>query len=145
MIQKRAELHSRDGIPPGDALVVSPTEQYNGCYGWLSFNQLIKPPFVTVAQTGSIGESFVQLEPCGVNDDCLILLPKQGKELSLANFFIAAAIVRIERWRFSYGRKLTPSRICSFNMKRMPSLEKWVEAKIDHWKDVIDGALGGYS
>ena len=66
------ELHSRDGIPPGDALVVSPTEQYNGCYGWLAFDQLVKPPFVTVAQTGSIGESFVQLEPCGVNDDCLI-------------------------------------------------------------------------
>ncbi len=139
------ELHSRDGIPPGDALVVSPTEQYNGCYGWLAFDQLVKPPFVTVAQTGSIGESFVQLEPCGVNDDCLILLPKQGKVLSLASFFIAAAIVRLERWRFSYGRKLTPSRICSFNMKRMPSLEAWVTTKIDRWKDVIDGALDGYA
>ena len=68
------ELHSRDGIPSGDSLVVSPTEEYNGCYGWLSFENLIQAPFVTVAQTGTIGEAFVQMEPCGVNDDCLILL-----------------------------------------------------------------------
>ena len=139
------ELHSRDGIPPGEALVVSPTEGYNGCYGWLTFKQLIKSPFVTVAQTGSIGEAFVQLESCGVNDDCLILLPKEGKELPLACYFIAAAIIRLERWRFSYGRKLTPARICSFQMKRMPELEAWVSEKLSHWKKVIDGSLDGYT
>lgn len=138
------ELHSRDGVPPGDALVVSPTEEYNGCYGWLSFKQLIKPPFVTVAQTGSIGEAFVQMEPCGVNDDCLILLPRLGLELPRSCFFIAASIVRLERWRFSYGRKLTPSRICSFKMQRMPELESWVDSQLAHWEKVIYTSLDGY-
>ena len=109
------ELHSRDGIPLGDTLIISPTEQYNGCYGWRHFPTLISPPFITVASTGTIGEAFVQLEPCAVNDDCLILLPKDD-EMSLANYFICAAIIRAEKWRFSYGRKITPQRIAEYKM-----------------------------
>ncbi|HEV2913011.1 MAG TPA: N-6 DNA methylase [Pyrinomonadaceae bacterium] len=134
------ELHSRDGIPPGETLIISPTEEYNGCYGWLFFENLIQPPFVTVAQTGTIGEAFVQLEPCGVNDDCLILLPKD-ESLPLACYFIAAAIIRLERWRFSYGRKLTPSRICSFRMERMPNIEEWVENKFQKWSEIIESTI----
>ena len=135
------ELHSRDGIPPGDSPVVSPTEQYNGTYGWLWFEPLIAAPFVTVAQTGTIGEAFVQLEPCAVNDDCLVLLPREGK---LPMLFITAAIIRLERWRFTYGRKLTPSRICSFPMQRMPHLEAWVAAEIERWAELWESAVGAY-
>lgn len=139
------ELHSRFGIPPGESLVVSPTEQYNGCYGWLWFEPLIKPPFVTVAQTGTIGEAFVQLEPCCVNDDCLILLPKIGKTAPVAVLLIAAAAIRLERWRFSYGRKLTPSRICQFPMPNYPQLERWVSQEIKGWKELADAAVDRYS
>jgi type I restriction-modification system DNA methylase subunit len=138
------ELHSRFGIPPGESLVVSPTEQYNGCYGWLWFEPLIKPPFVTVAQTGTIGEAFVQLEPCGVNDDCLILLPKEGRSVSVAMLLIAAAEIRLERWRFSYGRKLTPSRICRFPMPTNEKLERWVSQEISGWRDLSDAAVERY-
>ncbi len=138
------ELHSRNGIPSGDTLIVSPTEEYNGCYGWLSFDSLIQAPFVTVAQTGSIGEAFVQMEPCGVNDDCLILLPKEDKSLPISCLFIAAALIRLERWRFSYGRKLTPSRICNFRMSRMPQLEGWIEAQFERWKGIIESAIAAY-
>lgn len=138
------ELHSREGLAPGDSLIVSPTEGYNGCYGWLTFDQLISGPFVTVAQTGTIGEAFVQMEPCGVNDDCLILLPR-SKELPITCFFIAAAIIRSERWRFSYGRKLTPSRICTFPMTRMPELETWVQSSLSGWQKIIESAVAAYA
>lgn len=138
------ELHSRDGIPPGDTLIISPTEQYNGTYGWLKFDNIIEPSFVTVAQTGSIGEAFVQTEPCGVNDDCLILLPKIGRKLPEAMLFIAAAVIRLERWRFSYGRKLTPSRISGFHLKRNPVLERWVTAQIKGWRKITEQAVNLY-
>ncbi len=137
------ELHSRENLPAGDALIISPTEQYNGCYGWLSFEPLIRPPFVTVAQTGSIGEAFVQLEPCGVNDDCLVLLPKQNHSLPAECLFVAASILRLERWRFSYGRKLTPARICEFKMSRLPSLEMWA-AELAKWKMITEAAVKNY-
>ena len=64
------ELHSREGIPPGTSLIISPTEGYNGCYGWLDFSPISESPFVTVAQTGSIGEAFVQIEPCAETRTC---------------------------------------------------------------------------
>ena len=139
------ELHSREGIAPGDSLIISPTEQYNGCYGWLTFEPLIKPPFVTVAQTGSIGEAFVQLEPCGVNDDCLILLPKQDKTISVATLFIAAATIRLERWRFNYGRKLTPQRISDFPLIQSTALEQWVEKSFQNWQNLTEAAVQIYS
>ena len=138
------ELHSRDGIPPGESLIISPTEQYNGTYGWLTFKTLIRPPFVTVAQTGSIGEAFVQTEPCGVNDDCLILLPKKGKVLSDAVLFIAAAVIRLEKWRFSYGRKLTPSRIAEYRIDSSDALEDWTGDRVRQWRAITEQALDHY-
>lgn len=138
------ELHSRDGIPPGESLIISPTEQYNGTYGWLTFKTLIKPAFVTVAQTGSIGEAFVQTEPCGVNDDCLILLPKKGKNVSEAMLFIAAAVIRLEKWRFSYGRKLTPSRIAEYRFDVSPCLDAWATERAAQWKEITESSLQPY-
>lgn len=138
------ELHSREGIPDGDSLIISPTEEYNGCYGWLEFEPLLKPPFVTAAQTGNIGESFLQLEPCAVNDDCLVLMPKENEDFSLAELVIAAAAIRLERWRFNYGRKLTPSRICDFVVPTTPDLERWVADRIDRIKGIVEEALSAY-
>lgn len=139
------ELHSREGIPPGETLVISPTEEYNGCYGWLSFPHLIEPPFVTVAQTGTIGEAFVQLEPCAVNDDCLVLLPKGEAPYDLAKLVIAAAAIRLERWRFNYGRKLTPARIAGFPMPVDPALEDWVRQSLTEWQKLGESAVGSYA
>lgn len=138
------ELHSREGIAPGRTLVISPTEQYNGCYGWLEFPHAIKPPFVTVAQTGSIGEAFVQREPCAVNDDCLILLPKQGLNLGLSDLVLAAACLQAEKWRFTYGRKLTPSRIGSFKIPRSRKLLNWIDRRLEDTESVIDASLAPY-
>jgi hypothetical protein len=134
-------LHSRDGMMPGDTLIVSPTEQYNGCYGWLAFDDLIDAPFITVAGTGTIGEAFVQTEACAVNDDCLILLPKEDHALPVATLFIAAAQIRQERWRFNYGRKLTPARICEFAMQRSLPLEKWVNERLKRWQAIAEFAI----
>ena len=136
------ELHSRDGMVPGKTLIISPTEEYNGCYGWLDFSQVIEPPFVTVAQTGSIGEAFVQLEPCAVNDDCLVLLPREG--VQLVDLVLAAATLHAERWRFSYGRKLTPQRIADFRLPKSSDAREWVERKLLVNQIVIDASLQPY-
>ena len=110
----------------------------------MNFPTVIRPPFVTVAQTGSIGEAFVQLEPCAVNDDCLILLPKSKMEISVSKLVIAAAYVHLERWRFSYGRKLTPSRIMHFSIHNSPKLEIWVKDRIDRIFKIIKETLAAY-
>ena len=69
-------LHSKRGLEPGPALVISSSGENNGCYGFFDFSELIEPPFVTVPSTGSIGKAHVQEWPCGVTDDCLLLFPR---------------------------------------------------------------------
>jgi len=138
------ELHSREGIPPGNTLVISPTEEYNGTYGWLAFDQVISPPFLTAAQTGSIGETFVQLEPCAVNDDCLVLVPRE-QSTGIADLVVSAAVLRLERWRFTYGRKLTPSRIAEFPLPQSESLRERIAGRINSMQNVIESALALYA
>lgn len=139
------ELHSREGLAPGKTLVVSPTESYNGCYGWLTFDKLLAAPFITVAQTGSIGEAFVQLEPCAVNDDCLVLVPRQPATASTGLLFLAAAAIREHRWRFSYGRKLTPGRIAHFPFAPSTADIDWADRSWIVWQGVVGPAIKHYS
>ena len=71
-------LHSKEHLVAGDMLVISSSGFDNGCYGFFDFDDLLDAPFITVPSTGSYGEARVQEWPCGVTDDCLILVPKKG-------------------------------------------------------------------
>lgn len=121
------ELHSKEWLDKGDALIVSSSGEYNGCYGFFEYDNLIKPPFATVPSTGSIGVGFVQRLPCGVTDDCLLLFPKS--DTSDEALYIAAAVARLESWRFSYGRKITPARIARFKLPLSDTLLDWVKRR----------------
>ena len=139
------ELHSRDKIDKGKTLIISPTESYNGTDGWLEFETAIEPGFVTAAQTGSIGEAFIQLEPCAVNDDCLILIPKTEEYCGITKLAIATALIHFEKWRFNYGRKLTPERIANFPLFKSESLEAWVQEKLSDMMGVVSASLMPYA
>ena len=139
------EFESRADIGPGRTLIISPTEQYNGCDGWYDFHTVLKPPFITVARTESIGESFVHLEPCAPNSDCLVLLPRRKEWASVPELILAAAAIRSERWRYNYGRKITPDRITSIKLGDSPELQ---EHTLGLWKKfgrVIEASLRPYS
>ena len=105
-------LHNKEALAPGTTLVISSSGMDNGCYGFFDFDERIASPFVTVPSTGSIGIAHVQERACGVTDDCLVLLLKKGVPHEL--LYVAAAVIRHEAWRFSYGRKATPDRIAGF-------------------------------
>jgi hypothetical protein len=122
-------LHNKDGLTPGKSLIISASGIDNGCYGFFDFDDLIAPPFVTVPSTGSIGRAHVQKWPCGVTDDCLILVPKKGVAREM--LYIAAAVIREERWRFNYGRKITPERIAGYPMPHSKEVLARVRAHIE--------------
>ena len=133
------EIESREGIPPGRTLIISPTEGYNGCYGWLEFHTVLKPPFITVARTGSIGEAFVQMEPCAPNSDCLVLLPREP--MSISELLLVASSIRGERWRYNYGRKITPKRLAAVKIPESPALQDYAAKLCRTYKAVIDASL----
>jgi len=138
------EIESREGMVAGRTLIVSPTEQYNGCYGWLDFHQVLEPPFITVARTGSIGEAFVHLEPCAPNSDCLVLLPRKPEWASVPDLLLAASAIRLERWRYNYGRKITPTRIASVRLAFSDSLRAHTAELCSRFERVIQASLDPY-
>jgi hypothetical protein len=132
-------LHNKDGLTDGKALVISSSGIDNGCYGFYDFDDIIEPPFVTVPSTGSIGRAHVQKWPCGVTDDCLVLVPKKDTPLEL--LYIAASVVRQERWRFNYGRKITPARIAEYPMPVAESILARVRTHIEEGRELETIAL----
>lgn len=132
-------LHSKEGLGPGKALIISSSGIDNGCYGFFDFDDLIEPPFVTVPSTGSIGRAHVQKWPCGVTDDCLILVPKTGVPIEM--LYVAASVVRQERWRFNYGRKITPERIAGYPMPNSEAVLKRVRTHVEEGRRIEEIAL----
>ena len=132
-------LHNKEKLAAGSSLVISSSGMDNGCYGFFDFDNLIEPPFVTVPSTGSIAIAHVQELPCGVTDDCLIMLPKKGVPHEL--LYVAAAVVRSEAWRFSYGRKATPDRVASFPLPVGDDLVSRVRIYLDRASQVEHLAL----
>lgn len=132
-------LHNKEALLPGDSLVISSSGLDNGCYGFFDFSGILEPPFVTVPSTGSIGIAHVQEWPCGVTDDCLVLLPKP--DVPHALLYVAAAVIRSERWRFSYGRKATPSRIADFPIPHTKALLDRIEDYLERAARVEDQML----
>ncbi|WP_394999216.1 class I SAM-dependent DNA methyltransferase [Sphingomonas sp.] len=124
-------LHNKEALMPGRSLVISSSGMDNGCYGFFDFDGVMQPAFVTVPSTGSIAIAHVQEWPCGVTDDCLLLLPKEGVRHAI--MYVAAAVVRNESWRFNYGRKATPTRIAHFPLPHD-------EALLDRIDDYLDRA-----
>lgn len=123
------ELHSKENMSRGSALVVSASGESNGAYGFFEFDNLLAPPFVTVPGTGSIGEAHVQEWACGVSDHCYILVPKPGVRHEM--LYIASAAIRREIWRFSYGAQITPRRIAWFPLTETPDAISIVQSYLD--------------
>jgi hypothetical protein len=138
------EIESREGIPPGKTLIISPTEQYNGCYGWLEFGTVLQPPFITVARTGSIGEAFVHLEPCAPNSDCLVLIPRSVSAAAPARLLLAASAIRLEKWRYNYGRKITPQRLASIKLSYSQDVLAFTSSLFKKFQRVIEASLDPY-
>lgn len=132
-------LHSKERLVAGPSLVVSASGNDNGCYGFFDFDDLLQPPFVTVPSTGSYGEARIQEWPCGVTDDCLLLTPKDGTPPEL--LYVAAAVIRNERWRFNYGMKVTPARIAAYPLNTDAELLARVRDALDQLGRVDDLAL----
>ena len=103
------ELTSKFKLKKGDNIVISSQGSINGCYGFFSFQNKHNAPLISVPRTGSIGEAYVQEYNCSVDDNCIVLKPK--KELEIEFLYFIATIIREEKWKFTYGRVITPDRL----------------------------------
>jgi type I restriction-modification system DNA methylase subunit len=134
------ELENTSNLVPGNVPIITSSGSDNGLYGFYYFEKLISPPFITVPRTGSIGEAHVQEWPCGVNNNCLILVPRSGITIDRETMFLVAGILRAERWRFNYGRVLTPSRAAEFPVPEDEGILNEIRIKLNQ-TDNIEKAI----
>lgn len=133
------ELEKKDSLEEGETPIISSSGSDNGYFGFCDFDWLITPPIVTVPRTGSIGKAHVQEWPVGASSDNLILLPREGVRVEF--LYIAAAVIRYERWRFNYGAKITPKRIAQFPLPHDDELIREVQTLIEGSERVERAAL----
>lgn len=93
----------------GNSLLISSQGVDNGAYGFFDIPLKYAPPIITVPRTGSIGYAFVQLNKCNATDDCIILTPLNT--YTKEYLFYIASLIRKTKWRYNYGRKITPKRL----------------------------------
>ncbi|GAI91647.1 unnamed protein product, partial [marine sediment metagenome] len=97
---------------------VSSTHTNNGviCFINSKANDLHKGNTITINRTGSVGESFYQPYPFVASKDRIrVLIPKFKMNRYIGSFL--ASILRLEKYRFSYGRTWGTNRIKETKIK----------------------------
>jgi hypothetical protein len=112
------EYNSKGIFKKGETPLISSQGSDNGCYGFFSITPKYKAPIITVPRTGSIGEAFVQNHDCCVDDNCLVLLPKE--HMAIEYLYYIAIMIRSQKWRFMYGRQITPERLGKIEVDDKP-------------------------
>ncbi len=112
----------REQLAVGQTPLISATNFNNGVNALVEHEPIFKAPAITVERV--TGQAFVQLiDFITVPDDLAVLVPR--KEVSLEFLYSIASQINLTKWRYSYGRKLTPPRIENIEIQNV-SLKKKV-------------------
>lgn len=93
----------------GNNMIISSKGEDNGVHGFYNVSDGYKAPVISVPRTGTIGQAFVQLTDCSIDSNCLVLIPKQ--KLDTEQLFQVAYQIRLIKWKYKYGRQITPARL----------------------------------
>ncbi len=120
------EYHNKEWLEgnEGNNILISSKGDDNGVYGFFDIKPKYTKTIITVPGYGTIGQAFVQEYPCAVEDHLLILIPKQ--KLKIEQLFQIAYQIRLDKWKYKYGRGITPKRLASQKIKL---IESWIDYK----------------
>jgi len=105
------EYHNKEWLEgnEGDNILISSKGDDNGVYGFFDIKPKYKKQIITVPGYGTIGQAFVQEKPCSVDDHLLVLISK--KEMNIKQLYQVAFQIRMDKWKYKYGRGITPKRL----------------------------------
>src|SRR3989344_3138707 len=95
----------------GNGILISSKGDDNGVFGFFDIEDYYKAPFITVPRVGTIGQAFAQEKDCSVDNNCMVLIPH--KKLSKEELFQIAFQIRLNKWKYRYGRQITPERLAT--------------------------------
>jgi len=107
----------------GNGILISSKGDDNGVFGFFDIEDYYKAPFITVPRVGTIGQAFAQEKDCSVDNNCMVLIPH--KKLSKEELFQIAFQIRLNKWKYRYGRQITPERLATQEISL-------IDSKIDY-------------
>lgn len=115
------EYHNKEWLDgtEGENILISSKGDDNGVYGFYEIENKFRAPVITVQGYGTIGQAFVQEYDCSVDDHLLILIPKE--KLTMEELYQVAFQIRLDKWRYRYGRGITPDRLAIQKIKLIKS------------------------
>lgn len=129
---KRDLKKKKNGTP-----LISSKGKNRGIYGYFDIPQRYSD-VISLPNTGTICYAIYQGEPCCIDDNCLVLTPKI--KLTLNEKFYFVLLLRKQKFRFVYGRQVTPDRIG--NIEIPEELPKWINEKdINEYKNISNPIL----
>lgn len=108
-IAKGRRLTKREQAP-GNTPYIGSSAFRNGVTNWIDAPPAFPAGVLTVPYNGSVGHAFFQPRPFCAGDDVHVLAPRDRVASELSLLFIAA-IIRAEKFKYSYGRKWNLTRM----------------------------------
>lgn len=102
-IRKGKRLTKADMLP-GHTPYIGASDASNGLTTTIGQEPIHGGGTISVSYNGSVAEAFYQPSPYWATDDVNVLYPK-GFDLTPATALFICTIIRLEKYRFSYGRK----------------------------------------
>ena len=90
----------------GNNIYIGAIDSNNGVANYIGQSPIHKENTITLSYNGSVGEAFYQPEPYWATDDVNALYSKYDGFNKFVGLFMVA-VIRQEKYRFSYGRKWT--------------------------------------
>ncbi|MEK6884962.1 MAG: restriction endonuclease subunit S [Nanoarchaeota archaeon] len=123
----QGEYETKENLDEGKTILIASGGEDNGIYGFMDIKPFYKAPVISVPRTGTIGQAFVQEVNCCISSDSLVLIPKE--KISLEHLYQIAFQIRKLKWKFCYGRKITPDRLKKEKIKLEKSNKSYISYK----------------
>lgn len=119
------DYHNKEWLEgtEGANILISSKGDDNGIFGFFDIKDYYHAPVITVPSTGTVGQAFVQEKDCSVDDNCLVLTPR--KSMKKEELFQIAFQIRLNKWKYRYGRQITPERLATQEISL-------IDSKIDY-------------
>lgn len=112
---KKGKRLTKANMKPGETPFVGAIDSNNGLTEWIGHEPIHEGNTITVNYNGSVAEAFYQPSPFWCSDDVNVLYPKFPLNQYIAMF--VCAVIRMEKYRFNYGRKWHMERMKTSTIK----------------------------
>lgn len=106
---------NRNKVSDGTTPLVTSTAKNNGIIAYVDHEPTQPGNVITVSRNGSVGEAFYQANPFCASEDIRVLRPKFPLNSYTALFL--TTVIRLERYRFGYGRKFGTKRMLDVSIR----------------------------